>query len=117
MLMGRKPKRTRLPKMMRMKHQKTDGYDMDDDPHDEHSCEEETEPFENEAGSKAVSSVENRKCSMCFKILYSKENIKLTLRSTMKEKVDLNVWCVKVHSVQRFLLNITSERFIQIVAK
>ena len=90
---------------------------MVDDPHDEHSCEEETEPFENEAGSKAVSSVENRKCSMCFKILYSKENIKLTLRSTMKERKDLNVWSVKDRSVPRFLLNITLERFILIAAK
>ena len=95
----------------------TDGNDMVDDPHDEHSCEEEAEPVENEDGSKAVSSVENRKCSMFIKIVYSKANTKLTLRSTMKERKDLNVWSVKDCSVPSFLLNITLERFILIAAK
>ena len=40
---------------------------MDDDPHDENSCEE---------GSKAVSSDEKRICSICFKIVYSNGNMK-----------------------------------------
>jgi len=53
-------------------------YMMDDDPHAEDSCDE---PMENEAGSKSVSSYEKKStCPLCFKIFYSKGNMKAHIK-------------------------------------
>jgi hypothetical protein len=93
--------------------QETDWNDVDDDPHNENPCEEEAELVDSEVGSKTVSSVENRTCSTCFKIFYSKANMKahvkkhheresrfecVVCQSSFSAKISLEYHLRKVHS-------------------
>ena len=59
--------------------------------------------MDSEVGSKTVSSVENRTCSTCFNIFYSKANMKAHVKKH-HERFELNVWsCQRSFSAKIFL--------------